>query len=76
MAEMIGLSGTVGRRTGRIGGFIAALKGHLSRLRGGGRATRLPLDRWPDYLLRDIGLDRSVRDQDGARTTPADWLLR
>jgi uncharacterized protein YjiS (DUF1127 family) len=76
MAEMVGLSRGVRRPTGVIGGFLAALRLSLFRLGSGRRNARLELDEWPDYLLRDIGLDRSARDGADPRSLPTDWLAR
>jgi hypothetical protein len=76
MAEMIGLSRGVGHQTGAIGGLVAALKRSLSRLTGGDRSTSLRPEEWPDYLLRDIGLDGRIRDEVDPRGRPTDWLMR
>jgi hypothetical protein len=76
MAEMIGLSRDVGHRTGAIGGLVAALKRAVSRLTGGGRSTSLRPEEWPDYLLRDIGLDSRISDEVDPRGRPTDWLMR
>jgi len=76
MAEMIGLSRGVGRQNGAIGGLVAALKRSLSHLAGGDRSTNLRPEEWPDYLLRDIGLDSSIRDEADPRAKPTDWLMR
>jgi uncharacterized protein YjiS (DUF1127 family) len=76
MAEMVGLSQGLRRRNGAIATLVAALKSGLSRLSGRGRASQLALEQWPDYLLRDIGLDRTVRDQGDPRATSTDWLSR
>jgi hypothetical protein len=76
MAEMIGLSRGVGHHNGAIGGLVAALKRALSRLTGGGRSTSLRPEEWPDYLLRDIGLDSTIRDEVDPRGRPTDWLMR
>jgi len=76
MAEMIGFSQGVGHRNGAIGGLVAALKRSLFRLTGGGRSTSLRPEEWPDYLLRDIGLDSRVRDEVDPRGKPTDWLMR
>jgi hypothetical protein len=75
MAEMMGVSRGIRRRHGAIGGLVAALKQGLSSLAGGHRSNQLRLEEWPDYLLRDIGLDRTIRDQD-PRGNPTDWLGR
>ena len=76
MADTIGLSRDLQRRTGVVGGLLAAIKLHWSRLASGRRASRLHLEEWPDYLLRDVGLDRSGRDRTDPRTLPTDWPLR
>ena len=76
MAEMVGLSQGLRRRNGAIGNLVAALKLGLARLSGRGSAAQLPLEEWPDYLLRDIGLDRTIRDQGDPRATSTDWLVR
>jgi len=76
MAEIIGLSRGVGRQNGAIGGLVAALKRSLSRLAGGNRSSSLRPEEWPDYLLRDIGLDSTVRDAVDPRGKPIDWLMR
>jgi len=76
MAEMVGLSQGLRRRNGAIANVLAGLKLGLARLSGRGSAAHLPLEEWPDYLLRDIGLDRTIRDQSDSRTTSTDWLLR
>ena len=74
MAEMVGLSRGLRRSSGVVGGLIATLKLGLFRLTGGSRSTQLRLDDWPDYLLRDIGLDRRVREDPDPRFT--DRLMR
>ena len=71
MAEMVGLSRGLPRRNS---GLFAALKLALSRLVPDGRANRLRAEDWPDYLLRDIGLDRGSLDPEYPR--PTDWLGR
>ena len=76
MAEMVGLSRGLRRRNGAFGGFLAALRLGLSRLTWGRRNSRLELEEWPDYLLRDIGLDRSARQDSDPRSLPAGWPLR
>jgi uncharacterized protein YjiS (DUF1127 family) len=73
MAETMGLSRGHSHRNGMVGGLFAALRLGLSRLVSG-RATRLHLEAWPDYLLRDIGLDRATLDPADPR--PSDWLGR
>ena len=76
MAEMVGLSQGLRRRNGAIGNLVATLKMGLARISGRGSAAHLPLEEWPDYLLRDIGLDRTIRDQGDPRATSTDWLVR
>ncbi|GAB2176409.1 hypothetical protein [Dongia sp. agr-C8] len=76
MAEMVGLSRGDRHRTGAVGGFVAALKVGLSRLTGSSRSNKLRLEEWPDYLLRDIGLDTTIRDQAEPRGKPTDFLMR
>jgi hypothetical protein len=76
MAEMIGLSRVVGRRNGAIGGLVAALKRSLSHLTGSDRSPSLRPEEWPDYLLRDIGLDSTIRDESDPRAKSTDWLMR
>lgn len=74
MAEMIGLTPRRRPRNGMAGGLFAALRLGLSRLVRGRAATRLQFDEWPDYLLRDVGLERrSMTSGDPRRT---DWLQR
>ena len=75
MAEMIGVSRNVRRRSG-ASGLVAALKRSLARLTGQSRPTGLRLDEWSDYLLRDIGLDGRVRDESDPRAQATDWLRR
>jgi hypothetical protein len=55
-------------------GFFATLKRSLSRLLPGHRGTRLEIEEWPDYLLRDIGMDRSSIEP--AKPWSTDWLRR
>ena len=74
MADTIGLSRGHRRPSGVFGGIFATLKRSL-RLAARGRSATLRLEEWPDYLLRDIGLDRTVRDAD-PRAPRTDWLLR
>jgi hypothetical protein len=74
MAEMVGLSRGLRRSNGVIGGLVAMLKLGLTRLTGSRRSNQLRLEEWPDYLLRDIGLDRRVREDIDPRST--DWLMR
>ena len=76
MAEMVGLSRGLRRRTGAIGGFAAVLKRGLARFSGGSRSAQLRPEEWPDYLLRDIGLDRTIRDEADPRAKPTAWLMR
>jgi hypothetical protein len=59
MAEMVGFSRNLQRRRGAIGGLLAMLRRSLFRLVPGNRAKRLRPEEWPDYLLRDVGLDRA-----------------
>jgi hypothetical protein len=54
--------------------LVTALKFGLTRLAGRSRSTQLRLEEWPDYLLRDIGLDRRAREDADPRST--DWLMR
>jgi hypothetical protein len=74
MAEMVGLSHGLRRSNGLIVGLIATLKAGLGRLTGGRRSAQLRLEEWPDYLLRDIGLDARAREDADPRGT--DWLMR
>jgi hypothetical protein len=74
MAEMMEVSRGFRRRNGAIGGLVAALRQGLASL-AVGRSNRLRAEEWPDYLLRDIGLDRTIRDED-PRGKPTDWLGR
>ena len=76
MAEMVGLSRGLRRRNGAIGSFLAALKLGLARFSGGGESARLRPEEWPDYLLRDIGLDSRARDESDPRAKPTDWMMR
>jgi hypothetical protein len=76
MAQMVELSRGLRRPNGAIGGFFAALKLGLSRLTLGRRNKRLELEEWPDYLLRDIGLDRTARESADPRSVPMEWPLR
>ena len=71
MAEMVGSSCGLSRRNS---GLFAALKLALSHLVPGSRANRLQVEEWPDYLLRDIGLNRASLDPGHPR--PTDWLGR
>jgi hypothetical protein len=34
------------------------------------------VEEWPDYLLRDIGLDSTIRDEPDPRAKPTDFLTR
>jgi hypothetical protein len=72
MAEMVGFSRGVRRSNGVVGGIVAALKLSLARL-SFGRRQKLNFEEWPDYLLRDIGLDRTELDP---HTRSKDWLGR
>ena len=74
MAEMVGLSRGLRRSNGVVGGLVATVKLGFNRLTGR-RSTQLRLDEWPDYLLRDIGLDSTVRDQPDPRAN-TDYLIR
>jgi len=74
MAEMVGLSQGARRSHGVAGSLVTALKFGLTRLAGRSRSTQLRLEEWPDYLLRDIGLDRRAREDADPRST--DWLMR
>jgi hypothetical protein len=76
MAEMVGLSRGLRRRNGAIGSFVAALKLGLARLSGNSRSAQLRPEEWSDYLLRDIGLDSTIRDELDPRAKPADWPTR
>jgi uncharacterized protein YjiS (DUF1127 family) len=76
MAEMVGFSRGLQGRNGVVGGLVAVLKLGLSRLSRGRRSRHLQLDEWPDYLLRDIGLDRTEFDRADPRSRPIDWLGR
>ena len=73
MAEMVGLSRGLRRSHGVVGGLVATVKLGLNRITGR-RSNQLRLDEWPDYLLRDIGLDRRAGDHVDPRGT--DWLVR
>lgn len=72
MAEMVGLSRSLPRRNG---GFFAALKTAVSRLTFGRGAGRIEVREWPDYLLRDIGIDRASFETTEPRSG-TDWLRR
>ncbi len=76
MAEMVGVSHCTERRSSATGRLMAALQRGLSHLTGGGRSSQLRLEEWPDYLLRDIGLDSTIRDQAEPRGKPTDFLMR
>jgi hypothetical protein len=75
MAEMVGISCSAPRRNGAIGRLIAALQRGYARFTGD-RSSRLRVEDWPDYLLRDIGLDGRIGDQPGPRSRPTDFLMR
>jgi hypothetical protein len=68
MAEMIGFSRGLERRTGATGGLFRTFRLALSRFTCR-RPTRLQFEEWPDYLLRDIGVDRASLEQADPRTT-------
>jgi hypothetical protein len=74
MAEMVGFSRDLQRRNGAVRGLFGAIRLVLSRLAPGRRATRLHVEEWPDYLLRDIGVDRASLDRTDPRSM--DWLRR
>jgi len=74
MAEMVGFSRGLQRRNGAVGGLFGTLRLVLSRLAPGRGATRLHFEEWPDYLLRDIGVDRASLDPVDPRSM--DWLRR
>jgi hypothetical protein len=74
MAEMVGLSRGIRRPHGVVGSLVAAVKLGLTRLTGGRHSTQLRLEEWPDYLLRDVGLDRRARPDIDPRGQ--DWLMR
>jgi hypothetical protein len=76
MAESVGFSRGLRCQSGAQSGFGAALKRLLSRLAGSGRPARLAPEEWPDYLLRDVGLDRRFRDEPDPRGMPMNWLPR
>jgi hypothetical protein len=76
MAEMTGFSCELPRRTGGIVGLVAALKASLSHIGFGRRGQNLRFEEWPDYLLRDIGLDRTKHDRTDPRSLPTDLLRR
>jgi hypothetical protein len=76
MAQMIGLSRGLRRPNGALGGLLSALKRGLAGLAGSHRSNRLRPEEWPDYLLRDIGFDHTVRDAPDPRGKPTDWLMR
>jgi len=74
MAEMVGSSCGVQGRNGVVAGLFGTIRQALSRLIPGGRATRLDFEAWPDYLLRDIGVDRASLDPADPR--PMEWMGR
>lgn len=73
MAEMVGLSRGLRPRSGVVGGLLAAFRLALSPFARRG-ATRLHLEEWPDYLLRDVGISRASLESPDPRRT--DWLGR
>jgi len=78
MAEMVGFSRALQRRGGVVGGLFAALRVALSPFARPG-VTRLHLEEWPDYLLRDVGISRASLESSDPRQTdwrPTDWLGR
>ena len=69
MAEIVGLSRTPRHRNGALDRLAAAIRRTWSSLtRRWRRAPRLRTEEWPDYLLRDVGLDRTARDETDPRT--------
>ena len=69
MAEIVELSHTPRRRNGALGRLAAAIRRTWSSLtRNWRRAPRLRPEEWPDYLLRDVGLDRTARDETDPHT--------
>jgi len=74
MAETVGLPRGYRSPIGVFGGLFAALKRGFS-LAVRGRSATLRPEEWPDYLLRDIGLDRTGHDAD-PRAAQTDWLMR
>ena len=69
MAEIAGLSHDARNRAGMFGRFLNAFKQGWSRLsRSRKRTSYLRAEDWPDYLLRDVGLDRTARDETDPRT--------
>jgi len=73
MAEMVGFSRSLRRPTSAIGGFLAALKREWLRLVWERREPRLRMEEWPDYLLKDIGLNRTQGESVEPRDLPAGW---
>jgi uncharacterized protein YjiS (DUF1127 family) len=73
MAEMIGLSHGLRRPTSAIGGILAALKNRWLRRLWERREPRLRMEEWPDYLLKDIGLDRTAGQSTDPRDLPMGW---
>jgi hypothetical protein len=76
MAELVGLSHRCADRNDTAGRLVAVLKRSLSLVSGGARSSRLRPEEWPDYLLRDIGLDSTIRDRAEPRGRPTDFLMR
>jgi hypothetical protein len=72
MAETAGLSRNIQHRRGVIGGVLAVLRLGRFRLVPGQHAKRLRAEEWPDYLLRDVGLDRAELDPH-VRTSDRRW---
>ena len=75
MSEMVGVSRDCRHRNGALSGLLAALKLGLSRLTSR-RSSQLRLEEWPDYLLRDVGLDRSIHEPADPRAAVTDWPVR
>jgi len=73
MVEMVGFSRILPRRGGVVAGLRAALRLALSPF-ARPRASRLHLEEWPDYLLRDVGISRASLESTDTR--PVDWLGR
>lgn len=76
MAELVGLSHRCADRNETACRFVAVLKRGLAWFSGGARSSRLRPEEWPDYLLRDIGLDSTIRDPSEPRDRPTDFLMR
>ncbi len=74
MAEMVGFSRDLPRRGGWVGGLFAAMRRLALSPFARRSATRLHLEEWPDYLLRDVGISRASLESSGPRST--DWLGR